>query len=175
LFACPYKNDLIALTFIKARPNSDCYKRWFPAQPWDERAGGPISQEEVMRQRMLEALAYPRSFVMDNIDLRICPHDGIFELFCDHCQKCDLRQGCQWLGYLKKGEALNSEPTYTIHATLLFGLGLIEENNQSMQHDPEACSCESCTWARDAQQLDQEYRTLCLRDQFSSVYGATPV
>ena len=123
-----------------------------------------------MRQRMLKALAFPRSFVMDDIDLRICPHDGIFELFCDHCQKCDLRQGCQWLGYLKKGEELDSEPPYTIHATLLFGLGLIEANNEQMQHDQEVCSCESCTWTRAAQELDQEYRTLSLGDRLRSVY-----
>jgi hypothetical protein len=123
-----------------------------------------------MRQRLIEALAYPRSCVLNDINLRDCPFDGVFELFSDRCKNCDLGKECHWLRCLRKDEELAGEPTHTIHATLLFGLSLIEANNRHQQHDSEWCTCESCTWARNTRELEQEFKILSLADRFRSVY-----
>jgi hypothetical protein len=123
-----------------------------------------------MRQRMLEAISYPRSCVLKNIDHKDCPHDGLFESSSKRCQGCDLGKECHWLSCLDKLSDLDSKPTHAIHASLVFGLSLIEAENEHIQHDSESCACDSCTWARDAQQLAQEFQTLSLGDRYRSVY-----
>ena len=52
-----------------------------------------------------------------------------------------------------------SKPTYTIHASLLYSLSLIEARIEELQHNSRACICESCSWARDARRLNQEFET----------------
>jgi len=90
-----------------------------------------------MRQRMISALSYPRRRVLGDIDLEECPHHGVFEMSRERCQKCDLRKGCHWLVCLKKGEALCEQSIYTIHATLLFGLSLVETDKKRLRDNNE--------------------------------------
>lgn len=123
-----------------------------------------------MRRRMLEALTYPRLCVLKKIVARECPHDSVFESSDERCQNCHLGRECHWLGCLNNFADFAAKPTYTIHASLLYGLSLIEANNERMQHDTAECTCESCTWARGAQQLTQAFQSLSLGNLFRSVY-----
>lgn len=110
-----------------------------------------------MRRKLIEALTYPRLFVLEKIDLDDCPEDGIFNSSCDRCRSCGLRQECHWLSCLNNFTDLASKPTHTIHASLLYSINLIEAHNEQTKHNSKACACESCTWIRDARQLTREF------------------
>ena len=126
-----------------------------------------------MRQRILEALAFPRLQVLKSIDLRECPHDGVFESDSERCQHCDLDNGCHWLKCLGQPTGLEDKHTYSIHAALIYGLNLVEKDNESLQHDQQSCNCESCVWTRNAQQLIQEFKQEKLGD-FQQLISGSP-
>jgi hypothetical protein len=107
---------------------------------------------------------------MENIDSQDCPHDGLFDSSCDRCRNCELRQECHWLSCLNNFSEFASKPTYTMNASLLFCINLIEARIERMQHDSKACNCESCTWTRDAQQLTREFQTNRLNYQYGSTH-----
>ena len=123
-----------------------------------------------MRRKMLEAITYPRSLVSKDIDPETCPHDGIFAVLSERCQNCDLGKECHWLSCIDKVADIGTQPDYTIHAILVFGLSLIEANIKQLQHDLETCTCGSCTWIRNARQSVREFQTLTLGDRYRSVY-----
>lgn len=110
-----------------------------------------------MRRRLIEALTYPRLFVLEKMDLDDCPRDGRFDAGCEKCRKCDLGQECHWLSCLNQFDELANKPIHTIHASLLYSINLIESYNRQPEHDADSCTCESCTWMREAQQLSQEF------------------
>ena len=110
-----------------------------------------------MRRRLIEALTYPRLFVLENIGVENCPQNRLFDSSCDRCRSCGLRQECHWLSCLNDFADFASKPTHTIHASLLYGINLIEARNEQMQHNSKACTCESCTWTRDARHLSREF------------------
>ncbi|MFQ6005427.1 MAG: hypothetical protein ACE5OQ_07970 [Woeseia sp.] len=110
-----------------------------------------------MRRRLLEALTYPRLFVLEKIDLADCPQKRLFDASCDRCCGCGLKQECHWLRCLNDFADFAGKSAHTMHASLLYSIGLIEAHNEQMQHNSRACTCESCTWTRDARQLTREF------------------
>jgi hypothetical protein len=110
-----------------------------------------------MRRRLIEALTYPRLFILENMSLDECPQDGRFEASCKQCRDCDLGQECHWMSCLNNFDELATKPIHTIHASLLYSINLIEARNEQLQHDSETCTCESCTWTRDALELSLEF------------------
>ena len=110
-----------------------------------------------MKRRLIEALTYPRLFVLDNIDPENCPHDGLFEASSDRCHECGLQQHCHWLTCLNSFAGLADKPLHTVNASLLYSIDLIEAHVENIQHDPTNCDCESCTWIREARQLAAEF------------------
>jgi len=111
-----------------------------------------------MRRRLIEALTYPRLFVLDEISLQDCPHDSLFDTTCEQCHSCSLRQECHWLSCLDSFAEFSRMPAYTMHASLLFSTSLIDERCRELKHEPDTCSCESCRWTRDARQLAREFQ-----------------
>lgn len=112
-----------------------------------------------MRRRLIEALTYPRLYVLDNMCLDECPQDGRFEASCEQCRNCGLGQECHWLSCLNQFDDLASKPIHTIHASLLYGINLIGARTEQLQHDAEVCTCESCSWTREARDLSREFST----------------
>lgn len=110
-----------------------------------------------MRRRLIEALTYPRLFVLENLCLEDCPQKGRFDSSLDRCRNCGSGQECHWLSCLNDFDDLASKPIHTIHASLLYGISLIEACNERLQHDSEVCDCEACRWSRDAQELSREF------------------
>jgi len=123
-----------------------------------------------MRRRLLEALTYPRLFVLENIGDQDCPYDSLFNSSCERCRDCHLRQQCHWLSCLNDFADFASKPAHTMHASLLFCIDLIEAHNQRMQHNSAVCACESCSWTREARQLASEFPENRLGDQYRPVY-----
>ena len=75
-----------------------------------------------MRRRLIETLTYPRLFVLENIGLRDCPQDSLFDASCDCCRDCDLRQDCHWLRCLDNFTDLANKPVHTLHASVLYSI-----------------------------------------------------
>ena len=111
----------------------------------------------VMRRRLIEALTYPRLFVLKDIGLKDCPHDSIFDPAWDRCRNCGLGQECLWLSSLNDFSELSNKPIHTLHASLLYAIRLIETHVENLQHNTSYCDCEACSWTRDAQRLSRAF------------------
>lgn len=112
-----------------------------------------------MRRRLIEALTYPRLFVLETMSLEECPQDGRFASSCDRCRSCDMGQECHWLSCLNNFDDLANKPIHTLHASLLYSINLIQASNEQMRHVLEGCACESCNWLRSAEELSLEFST----------------
>jgi len=110
-----------------------------------------------MRRRLIEALTYPRLFVLKEIGLKDCPHDSVFDASWDRCRNCGLGQECHWLSCLNDFADLSDKSVHTLHASLLYSIKLVEEHIEAIQHDIWYCDCEPCSWIRDAQQLSHAF------------------
>jgi hypothetical protein len=89
-----------------------------------------------MRRRLIEALTYPRLFVLKDIGLK--------------------EQECLWLTSLNDFSELSNKPIHTLHASLLYAIRLMETHIENLQHDARYCDCEPCNWIRDAQLRDAQ-------------------
>ncbi len=110
-----------------------------------------------MRRRLIEALTYPRLFVLKEVGLKDCPHDSVFDAAWDRCRNCGLGQECHWLSCLNDFADLSDKSVHTLHASLLYSIKLIEEHIEEIQHDIWYCDCEPCSWTRDSQQLSHAF------------------
>lgn len=106
-----------------------------------------------MRREMIEALDYPRNLILTLIEERECPCRDRFEAGNEFCCKCDLNRECHWVTFLNDYSDFDGKPTYTINASLRYGVRLVEELSEGLQHDLATCSCEACSWLRDARKL----------------------
>jgi hypothetical protein len=122
-----------------------------------------------MRRQLLEALTYPRLFVLDRINLEDCPHESLFDASCDRCHNCDLQQECHWLSCLNSFSDFANRSTYTMNASLLYSINLVETRSKQTHLLSEACTCEPCTWTRYARQLAQEFQANPPIYQYGSV------
>jgi hypothetical protein len=110
-----------------------------------------------MRQQMIEALSYPRLLVRSIIDGKNCPHDSLFEATSERCRQCDINSECHWVTCLDEFADFADKPDHTINASLRYGVKLVESLHSELHHDETLCTCEPCTWVRDAQRLIEEF------------------
>ena len=110
-----------------------------------------------MRRQLIEALSYPRLLVERIIDEKDCPHSSLFEATSERCHQCDINRECHWVSCLNEFADFASKPTYTINASLRYGVKLVESLHEELHHDETLCTCEACTWVRDAHRLIEEF------------------
>ena len=110
-----------------------------------------------MRRQMIEALTYPRLRVLQIIEQRDCPQDSLFEPTSSRCQECDMNRECHWVRRLHEFSNFNDKPAHTINASLRYGIKLVESLHSKLHHDETLCTCEACSWIRDAQRLIEEF------------------
>lgn len=110
-----------------------------------------------MRRELIEALTYPRLLVLKIIDEQDCPHDSLFEATCERCHQCDMNKECHWVSCLNDFSDFSGRPAYTINASLRYGIKLVESLHVELHHDETLCTCEACSWVRDAQRLTEEF------------------
>ena len=110
-----------------------------------------------MRREMIEALSFPRFLILQFIEDRDCPHDSLFDATSARCSQCDLNSECHWLRCLNEFSDFERKPTYTINASLRFGVRLVESFQGDLQHDEATCTCAACSWVRDAQSLIEKF------------------
>lgn len=112
-----------------------------------------------MRQRLIEALTYPRQLVLDMIEDRDCPHDSLFEVTSERCQECELNKECHWVRCLNDFADFEGKPAYTINASVRYGIKLVQSLTDEPAHERGVCTCESCNWLRDAERLTQAFES----------------
>ncbi len=112
-----------------------------------------------MRRQLIEALAYPRLLVEKIIDARDCPHDNLFEATSERCHECDMNQECHWVRCLNDFANFDEKPAYTINASLRYGIRLVESLHDELRHDETTCTCEACSWVREAHRLTEEFES----------------
>jgi hypothetical protein len=110
-----------------------------------------------MRKQLIEALGYPRSLVQRIIDGTDCPHESLFDATSERCHECGINSECHWVACLNEFADFKDKPTHTINASLRYGVKLVEALNSELPHDGTACTCESCTWVRNAQRLIEDF------------------
>lgn len=110
-----------------------------------------------MRHELIEALTYPRLLVLELIDARECPHDSLFAATSERCHQCDLNRECHWVSCVNDFSELDDKPNHTLNASLRYGIKLVETLHNELRHDESTCTCEPCTWIRDAQRLTEEF------------------
>jgi hypothetical protein len=110
-----------------------------------------------MRRQLIEALTYPRLLILKLLDDRDCVHDSVFEATSERCRQCDMNSECHWATCLNDFQELGGKPTHTLNASLRYGVRLVEHYHNELRHDETTCTCEACTWIRDAQRLIEEF------------------
>ncbi|MDH5241918.1 MAG: hypothetical protein OEW73_14160 [Gammaproteobacteria bacterium] len=119
-----------------------------------------------MRRQLIEALTYPRLLVLKIIEDRDCPHDSLFEALNERCFKCELNKECHWVRCLDDFADFEDKPDYTINASLRYGIRLVETLHNELHHDETVCTCEPCSWIRDAQRLTEEFEQILAPNRY---------
>lgn len=112
-----------------------------------------------MRKEMLDALGFPRSLILNLIEERDCPHENLFDATSERCTRCDIGRECHWVTCLNDFSDFDDKPTYTINASLRYGVKLVVSQFEEFEHDDTSCSCESCSWLRNARALIRQFES----------------
>lgn len=123
-----------------------------------------------MRRQLIEALTYPRLLLLRIIEEQDCPHDSLFEATSDRCHQCDLNRECHWATCLNDFADLKDKPMHTLNASLRYGVKLVESLNSELRHDESMCTCEACSWVRDAQRLIEEFESYLAPNPYRPVH-----
>ena len=62
------------------------------------------------------------------------------------------------------------KPDHTIIASLLYGVKLVESLHSVLHPDETLCTCEACTWVRDAQRLIEEFEAHLAPNPYRSAH-----
>ena len=123
-----------------------------------------------MRQRLIEALTYPRMLVSDIIGSRGCPNGERFESECESCRNCVINGQCHWVSWLQDCGNLRDRPAHTLNASLRYGIRLVREFRDGGSHDEIACGCESCAWIRLSERLVAEFESTLPPNRFRGMH-----
>jgi hypothetical protein len=110
-----------------------------------------------MRRQLIEALTYPRLLIQRLLEDRDCVHNSVFDATSVRCRDCDMNRECHWGTCLNDFVELADKPEHTLNASLRYGVRLVERYHSELRHDETACTCEACSWMRDAQRLIEEF------------------
>lgn len=113
--------------------------------------------ETNLKDRLANALQYPRSLIRNEMNLEDCVREGRLDKQALHCRDCDQQDTCEWL--LSTDEYSDIEQASLDR--LVDALGFAIESVHSLFNDGEHdlfCSCEACAWQRQANTLYSEAR-----------------
>ncbi len=113
-----------------------------------------------MRQRIIEALTYPRMVLMSNLEGEECTQNRLFNASHESCQACEQGDECQWLNINDEFSVLVQKPMDSLYASLDFCIDYVEACCSNAHHNVPRCACESCDWVRRSRRLAMEYRNM---------------
>jgi len=109
-----------------------------------------------MRRELIEALIYPRLLVMRLIEEGNFTHASLLEATGERCSHCEPGGDCGWLTCLQDFREFDTKTTETLSASLREGIKLVESLQSELHHDETTCTCETCSWIRQAEHLTEE-------------------
>ena len=109
-----------------------------------------------MRRELLEALAYPRLLVSRLTEEWESPQHNLFEATGERCHHCGPDVDCCWATCLQDFRKLGDQPIEVLAASLREGIRLVESLQSELHHDETTCTCETCSWIRNAEHLTEE-------------------
>ena len=109
-----------------------------------------------VRVRLVEMLTYPRVLAADAIQQNDCPYKHRFAAGLERCLKCENGAECEWLESGEPFVDLASKPEKALVESLLFAIDFVDTTNHRTGRSVGACTCKSCQWLKDAQQLLRE-------------------
>jgi hypothetical protein len=114
--------------------------------------------EPVMRQRIIEAITYPRIMLVANLDKEECPQELFFNHAHKACRVCEQGEECRWLNVNDHISVLAIKPIDSLYESLQFCIDYVEAQCRHARHSVRWCACESCDWIRSARRLASDYR-----------------
>jgi hypothetical protein len=109
-----------------------------------------------MREKLIEALIYPRLLVMRLIEDGNFAHDNLHAATGERCNHCDGGDECGWETCLQDFRHFEDKTEEVLSATLREGIKLVESLYSELHHDETTCTCETCNWVRNAEHLTEE-------------------
>ena len=116
-----------------------------------------------MRQRIIEALTYPRMLMTGHLDERDCPLNFYFDGADDICRYCDQGEQCLWLNRNDEFSILARKPLDALIRTFEFSVDYVDAHVTRNSHNTRRCACDSCMWLRDARHLVREVQKKATR------------
>ena len=113
--------------------------------------------EGSLKDRLAEALQYPRMLIRNEIHIEDCSHSGLFSGDALPCQECDDQDCCAWLLSMAEKADFKQVPLDELISALGFALESVQSLLQEREHDP-FCHCEACQWQKQADRLYSEAR-----------------
>ena len=108
-----------------------------------------------MRHQLIEALTYPKLLVRQLIEEGNFQHKNLFEAIGERCNHCES-DDCGWEHCLQDFRELDQMSTEEMSVSLREGIRLVESLHSKLRHDETTCTCETCSWIRNAEHLTEE-------------------
>ncbi len=109
-----------------------------------------------MRRQLSEALMFPGLLVRQLIEAGNYPHKSLFEATGERCHKCDGSDQCGWEMCLEDFRHLGEQSEEELASNLREGIKIVERLHNHLRHDETTCTCETCSWIRNAEHLLEE-------------------
>ncbi len=109
-----------------------------------------------MRRELIEALLYPNLLVRQLIEGGQYPHKSLLEATGERCHSCDPSRECSWDTCLHDFRHFDEKTDEQLGHELREGIKLVERLHNHLRHDETTCTCETCTWIRNAEHLTEE-------------------
>lgn len=113
--------------------------------------------EGSLKDRLAEALQYPRVLIRNEMHMEDCVHGGFIDKRDPACRECEDQDTCGWLLSMDEVTDFKQAPLDKLVTALGFALESVQSLLQEPEHDP-FCRCEVCAWHRQADDLYSEAR-----------------
>jgi hypothetical protein len=98
-----------------------------------------------MRRQLIEALSFPGLLVKQLIEGGNYPHKNLYG-----------SGNCNWDHCLEDFTHRDQKSLEELGESLREGIKLVESLHSHLRHDETTCTCETCSWIRNAEHLTEE-------------------
>ncbi len=111
-----------------------------------------------MKQKIIQALAYPRRLMRGSVELQNCSHSGHFSQSDGECGDCYYGLECAWLFSNDENVSVEEKPLEALREALEQCHGYVDARTTEWGHDNTRCDCDACCWLRNADDLISRWR-----------------
>ena len=110
-----------------------------------------------MRRQLIEALTYPGILLKQLIEEGNYADKSFYDATGERCHVCDGGAGCGWDLCLSDFTHRDDKSDEELAESLREGIKLVEALHNHLRHDETTCTCETCSWIRNAEHLTEEF------------------